>query len=75
MPKIDELLLRKIDDCKLLLTLIYHENYRTINQAELSIFEYIEIWYNKQRIHSALGYLTPYEYEMKYYQGCPAHSS
>ena len=48
--------------------LIYHENYNTINEAELSVFEYIEIWYNKQRLHSALGYLTPWEYEMKYYQ-------
>ena len=48
--------------------LVYHENYNTINEAELSVFEYIEIWYNKQRLHSALGYLTPYEYEMKYYQ-------
>lgn len=47
---------------------VYHQKYNTINEAELSVFEYIEIWYNKQRLHSALGYLTPYEYEMKYYQ-------
>lgn len=48
--------------------LIYHEKYNTISEAELSVFEYIEIWYNKQRLHSSLGYLTPHEYEMKYYQ-------
>jgi len=48
--------------------LIYHEKYNTINEAELSIFEYIEIWYNKKRLNSSLGYLTPYEYEMKHYK-------
>jgi len=33
------------------------------NQAELSIFDYIETWYNTYRKHSALGYLSPKEYE------------
>lgn len=31
--------------------------------AELSIFEYIEGWYNRKRLHSSLGYLSPLEYE------------
>ncbi|WP_156364933.1 IS3 family transposase, partial [Aeromicrobium sp. Leaf245] len=26
-------------------------------------FEYIEVWYNRKRIHSSLGYLTPLEFE------------
>lgn len=45
--------------------MVYHEKFQTKNQAKLAVFEYIEIWYNRQRIHSALGYLTPVEFEQK----------
>jgi putative transposase len=31
--------------------------------AQLAIFEYIEIWYNRQRLHSTLGYVTPAAFE------------
>ena len=31
--------------------------------ARTSIFEYIEVWYNRQRFHSTLGYLSPVEFE------------
>jgi len=34
-------------------------NYETFEEAKLAIFEFIESWYNNQRIHSKLGYLTP----------------
>lgn len=34
-------------------------NYETFNEAKLAIFEFIEGWYNSQRIHSTLGYITP----------------
>jgi len=37
--------------------------YQTLEQAALSVFEYIEGWYNSKRKHSALGYLSPMEYE------------
>jgi transposase InsO family protein len=35
----------------------------TRNQAKLGIFDYIETWYNSQRIHSKIGYLSPNEFE------------
>lgn len=34
-------------------------------QARREIFEYIEVWYNRQRLHSSLGYLSPMEFEQK----------
>ena len=36
-------------------------NYETFNKAKLAIFEFIESWYNNQRIHSTIGYITPNE--------------
>jgi putative transposase len=42
--------------------LVYFEKYETKEQAIQSLFEYIEVFYNRQRIHSTLGYLTPVEY-------------
>lgn len=43
--------------------MVYHTNFTTRVQAKLAVFEYIEIWYNRERRHSTLGYLTPSEYE------------
>lgn len=43
--------------------LIYHEDYKTRAQARQSIFEYIEVFYNRQRRHAFLNYMTPVEYE------------
>lgn len=43
-----------------------HEDYRTRADARQSIFEYIEVFYNRQRRHSFLNYMTPLEYEKKY---------
>ena len=40
--------------------------YRTRQEASLSIFEYIEVFYNRQRRHSTLGYLSPATYEQQY---------
>ena len=36
-------------------------NYETFEEAKLAIFEFIESWYNNQRIHSSLDYITPNE--------------
>ena len=43
--------------------MVYHEDFKTRDQAKLGIFEYIEVWYNRKRRHSTLGYLTPREFE------------
>lgn len=39
--------------------------YYDYDVARLAIFEYIEAWYNRKRIHSSIGYLTPQQYEDK----------
>ena len=39
-------------------------SYVTRAEARMSIFEFIEVWYNRQRLHSSLGYLSPIEYEL-----------
>lgn len=38
--------------------------YSTHALARTAIFEYIEVWYNRQRLHSTLGYLSPAEFEL-----------
>ena len=43
--------------------LVHHERYPTREAARQSLFEYIEIFYNRQRRHSALDYVSPHEYE------------
>ena len=44
--------------------LVHHEHYPTRDVARQSLFEYIEVFYNRQRRHSALGYQSPHEFEM-----------
>jgi transposase InsO family protein len=39
--------------------------FATRSMARTAIFEYIEVWYNRQRLHSSLGYLSPVEFEQK----------
>ena len=40
-----------------------HEHYQTRAQARASVFEFIEVFYNRQRLHSTLGYCSPAELE------------
>ncbi len=43
--------------------LVYQQEYATQMEARLSIFEYIEVFYNRQRLHSSLGYVSPESFE------------
>ena len=43
--------------------LIYRQSFATRQQAREAIFEYIEVFYNRQRRHSALGYASPTDFE------------
>jgi len=49
--------------------LIHRRHYRSRAEARADIFEYIEMFYNRQRRHSALGYLSPVEFERR--NDCP----
>jgi putative transposase len=42
---------------------VYHEIFATRKAAKSSVFEWIEVFYNRQRIHSALGFVSPECYE------------
>jgi transposase InsO family protein len=46
--------------------LVDHEDYRDHDEARQSLFEYIEVFYNRQRRHSHLGYLSPVQFEAKH---------
>ncbi len=46
--------------------LVDHEDYQTKQEAKQSLFEYIEVFYNRRRRHSYLGYISPVEYERRY---------
>ena len=45
--------------------LVYHQHYATRVEARREIFEYIEVFYNRKRRHSALGYHSPAEFEAR----------
>ena len=43
--------------------LIHQSHYATRDQARAAIFEYIEVFYNRKRLHSSLGYVSPESFE------------
>jgi putative transposase len=50
------------------LELVYETAWRTRAEARPAIFEYLEVFYNGQRLHSALGYVSPIAFERQYEQ-------
>lgn len=50
--------------------LVKHMNFNSILQAKTELFEFIEIWYNRKRKHSYLGYKTPEQYRKINYPKC-----
>ncbi len=47
---------------------VHHCTYRTRQEARTDLFYYIEAFYNRRRLHSALGYVSPGTYERLYHQ-------
>ena len=46
--------------------MVHHERFRTRQEATDNLFDYIEVFYNRMRIHSASDYFAPAEYEARY---------
>ncbi|MBK6618993.1 MAG: IS3 family transposase [Nitrosomonas sp.] len=45
--------------------LIHHETFRSREEAKQTVFEYIEVFYNRERLHSANGYISPVDFELQ----------
>jgi putative transposase len=48
---------------KLKTELVHHQRFATLQEARAAIFDYIEVFYNRQRLHSSIGYLSPEQFE------------
>lgn len=48
---------------------IHHRDYGDLEEVKRDIFSYIELFYNRRRMHATLGYLTPVEYRLSYLEG------
>jgi putative transposase len=54
--------------------LIERDTFSTKSEARLSVFEFIEGWYNPDRLHSSIGYQSPNRYEEEYHSRDHSHS-
>lgn len=50
--------------------LIYHVDLHNIHQLKQELFEYIELFYNRKRLHATLDYKTPVDFEQSVYKNC-----
>jgi putative transposase len=48
------------------LELIYTKEWKSHDELRAALFEYIEVFYNRQRLHSTIDYCTPFEYDSSY---------
>jgi transposase InsO family protein len=46
--------------------MVHHEHFASRQEAKDKLFDYIEVFYNRSRIHSASEYFAPAEYEARY---------
>lgn len=54
---------------------IYRQALPTLTHARRAVFDYIEVFYNRRRLHSTLGYMTPTAYENKIRKHNTAHAA
>ena len=50
---------------KLKTEMVYHRKFTTREEAKAAVFEYIEVFYNRQRLHAALEYQSPVQFEAR----------
>ncbi|WP_201618341.1 IS3 family transposase, partial [Psychrobacter urativorans] len=43
------------------------DKWQGLNDVELAILDWVD-WFNKKRLHSAIGYVSPFEFESMYYE-------
>ena len=54
--------------------LVHERDYQTLADVQTEVFEYIEVFYNRQRLHQTLGYVSPVQFEATTvpFLGCPS---
>ncbi|SDW57767.1 transcriptional regulator, HxlR family [Marininema mesophilum] len=50
---------------------VHHRRYQTFEEARVALFQFIEGWYNRQRVHSQLNYQTPQAFEEQFFKKLP----